>query len=601
MIKSVSQTPLYALLSADNNIIYDIPPYQREYSWGKDQWDALFDDLLEEDSDTGHFLGTIICVNKTQDAAAQTVLELVDGQQRMTTLSLFLLALYKELSARTDQLDEDQKSDLTNLRRMLCLKDPTRQRLQLQKQNNNSDDYVSLLVEAGFELQKPKVTYVGVRRISKALVHFGKRITSHLEITGGSEVSELLSLYGRVKRSILVKLEVENHSDAFVLFESLNNRGLPLTPIDLIKTSLLSVADKRSDISVENAYEAWSGWLEALGDDYGSQERFFRQFYNAFKNDWELTVPGVSIATRSKLIRVYEELLKGDLQQFISRMEIATSAYGRILGNREIETKPDVLDDLLLDLSRAQGAPAHMLLLFLLVNLEKLGLSLDDIAEITKLLTNFSVRRNLTNTPPTYDLDRIFMSIIDRVSNFSNAVDVRSTIREELVAVSASDDVFATQLRGPVYDDNSAATRFILVALAKESMTKESLVDLWAKEAVGQNKEQFVWTIEHILPQGENLPKSWIEMLGGKEEAASIQRSCVHNLGNLTITGFNGTLGNKSFEEKKERKDQAGRPVGYRNGLALNADLLAVSSWSKEQIDARTNVLVQKALSRFTL
>lgn len=601
MIKSVSQTPLYALLSADNNIIYDIPPYQREYSWGKDQWDALFDDLLEEDSETGHFLGTIICVNKTQDAAAQTVLELVDGQQRMTTLSLFLLALYKELSARTEQLDEDQKSDLTNLRRMLCLKDPTRQRLQLQKQNSNSDDYVALLVEAGFDLPKTKVSYAGVRRITKALNHFLRRIASHLEATSGEDVNELLSLYGRVKRAILVKLEVENHSDAFVLFESLNNRGLPLTPIDLIKTSLLSVADKRSDISVEKAYEAWSGWLEALGDDYGSQERFFRQFYNAFKNDWELAVPGVSIATRSKLIRVYEDLLRGDLDQFISRMEIATSAYGRIIGNKDEESKPEPFDDLLLDLSRAQGAPAHMLLLFLLVNQNRLGLTADSLEIITKLLTNFSVRRNLTNTPPTYDLDRIFMTIIDRVSQCSSGVEVISLIKDELKSVSASDEIFAAQLRGPVYDDNSAATRFILVALAKESMTKETMVDLWAKDQVGQNKELYVWTIEHILPQGENLPAAWIEMLGGKEEAASIQRSCVHNLGNLTITGFNGTLGNKSFEEKRDRKDQAGRYVGYRNGLALNADLLEVSNWSKPQIDARTEVLVQKAIARFAL
>ncbi len=597
MIKSVSQSPLYALLSPDNNIVYDIPPYQREYSWGRDQWDALFDDLLEEDAESGHFLGTIICVNKTEDTAAQSVLELVDGQQRMTTLSLLLLALYRELAKRSDSLDDDQRSDLTTLRRMLCLREPTRQRLRLQRQNSNSNDYAFLLRDAGFDLEKPHVTYVGVRRISKALVHFTKRIGGLLE-GSKNETHALLDLYSRIKQAILVKLEVETHSDAFVLFESLNNRGLPLTPIDLIKTSLLSVADKLPEVGVDRAYAAWSSWLDALGDDYGSQERFFRQFYNAFRVQWDLGITGITIAYRSKLIRIYEELVRKDLAEFMDRMDRSTSAYGRILGNLDPSTPPNEFDEAIRDLTRAQGTPAQMLLLYLVVNRDRFGLTDVALAAIAELLTKFFVRRNLTNTPPTYDLDRLFVSIIEGFESDDHG-DIFDTIRDALRLVSATDEQFLAQLSGPIYDDNVAVTRFVLTTLAKQGMTKETHQDLWARSTTPSNKEVFVWTIEHILPQGENLPAAWIDMLGGREEALRVQRDHVHQLGNLTVTGYNSTLGNRSFSEKRDRTDADGNFVGYRNKLNLNEDIVSLDRWSEAEIVARTAHLANRAVDAF--
>lgn len=599
MIKSASPTQIHQLLSPENNLVYEIPPYQREYSWGKDQWDALFDDLLQEDAESGHFLGTIICVNNTKDAVSKTVLELVDGQQRMTTISLYLLAIYKGLKAVEDQLDDEDRSDLVTLRRMLCLKEPRQQRLLLQKQNSNADDYAALLHEAGFDVEKPKVSYLGVRRISKALVHFQKRITDYLPEDPAGKANALLELFGRIKRAILVKLEVESHSDAFVLFESLNNRGLPLTPIDLIKTSLLSIADKRKDMSVDEVYNSWSSWLEALGDEYSSQERFFRQFYNAFKTDWHLTVIGAPIAYRSKLIKIYDELLRGDLSEFISRMDLATRAYGRLLGNVSAEGGQGKFDEAVVNLTRAQGAPSFMLLLFLLVNQEKLNVSDADLTAIANQLTKFFVRRNLTNTPPTYDLDRIFMSIVELLP--SNVGHVRQIVLNELRIQSAPDELFKMQLGGPIYDDNAAVTRFVLTALAEHGMTNEMHRDLWSKQKAGDNKDVYVWTIEHILPQGENLPSEWVQMLGGPESASQTQRSLVHTIGNLTITGYNASLGNRSFSEKRDRKDANGNFVGYRNGLSINESLVSKEIWTAEDIESRTKELVDLANHIFSL
>ncbi|WP_169923383.1 DUF262 domain-containing protein [Paramicrobacterium agarici] len=599
MIKSVGQNPLHELLSSDTNIVYHIPAYQREYSWGRSHWDALFDDLLEEERGSGHFLGTIICVNRTQDAAHESVLELVDGQQRMTTLSLLLLALYKSLNMIVDELDEEQRADLVGLRKMLTLRNPTRARLRPQTQNSNSDDYLTLLREAGLDVGGPSTTYVGVRRLAKALSHFQQRLDNYVESSDEQRTACLLSFYSRVKRSILVKLEVESNADAFMLFESLNNRGLPLTPIDLIKTSILSVADRTDGTSTESAYESWSRWLDVLGDDYTDQERFFRQFYNGFKNEWNLGVKGVSVATRSNLIRTYEEILKSDLPTFLDRMDTATSAYGKIV-NSTASDDSSHLSDALRDLARAQAAPSYMLVMYYLVERARWGLTDSDITDLVRFFTKFSIRRNLTNTPPTYDLDRLFIDIIETTPS-GDAGAVKAHVFDRLISVSASDDEFTSQLRGPIYEENSAVTRFVLIALARSRMTRETVKDLWERVPQGGGKRVYLWTIEHVLPQGSALPSTWIADLGGVENAREIQERSAHKLGNLTLSGYNSTLSNKSFADKRDRTDNQGRPVGYKNGISLNETLARSDAWTEADIDARTEELVPQILELFTL
>ena len=169
-------------------------------------------------------------------------------------------------------------------------------------------------------------------------------------------------------------------------------------------------------------------------------------------------------------------------------------------------------------------------------------------------------------------------------------------MRAALLRNSVSDDVFRESLLDSIYEQSADVARFILTTLSEDAMTKESQTDLWRRE-----NKRFVWTIEHILPQGENLPQEWVDMLGGTDQARLVQSEHVHRLGNLTITGYNSTLSNKSFAEKKHRKDRNGRPIGYLNGLALNADLVGTDAWGHEQIEDRTNRLADQVLARFRL
>jgi hypothetical protein len=127
-------------------------------------------------------------------------------------------------------------------------------------------------------------------------------------------------------------------------------------------------------------------------------------------------------------------------------------------------------------------------------------------------------------------------------------------------------------------------------------MTKDTWRDLWVQE-----KGHYTFTIEHVLPQGRNLPNAWVEMLGGPASAAAAQEAHLHRLGNLTITAYNSALGNKSFIEKRDRTDSEGRSIGYRNGFVLNAGLVAKDSWATADIDARTDALASRVIGRFPL
>lgn len=603
MIKSVNNYPVSQLFDIEAGVVYAIPRYQREYTWKKEQWESLFDDVQE--NDPGYFLGSIICINQTTDTLAVQRLELVDGQQRLTTLSLLFAALYQSLKSHEKVLGEDQRAELTNLKRKLVLKKGDDQlRVIPQIQNNNQNDYRAVMSDVGVISQCDAPAYAGNRKVYRAFRYFQSRIE---EMAAGQSdrLPSIMAFLDKVSQACLVKIEVASHADAYTLFESLNNRGMPLTAVDLIKNKLLARLETSEPGKVDHYFDVWNKLLGYLGDDYSIQERFFRQYYNAFKDelnepfrnkDEKRKDPLGPVATRSNLIQIYEKLVNDDAKGHLQNIRAAGQLYALML-SRNPDDAWTLLDKPLKDLDRIQGAPSYLLMFYLLVRRDKHALTVDHIGAIAQLLVSFFVRRNLTDTPPTRDLTRLFMATIDKLGNTSGDA-VVSLVRTELISVSADDESFRSKLQGPIYEENSGVTRFVLCALAEQSMTKETWVDLWKYEG-----KLFVWTIEHIFPQGDNIPASWVAMIadGDPKKAKAIQGTHVHKLGNLTISGFNSALGNKSFKDKRDRNDSKGRKVGYRNGLKLNAELATAEAWSVTQIDARTAALVAQVISLFAM
>lgn len=603
MIKSVNNYPVSQLFDIEAGVVYAIPRYQREYTWSKAQWESLFDDVQE--NAPGYFLGSIICINQTTDTLAVQRLEVVDGQQRLTTLSLLFAALYQSLKLHEKDLDDDQRVELINLKRKLVLKKGDDQlRVIPQIQNNNQNDYKAVLSDVGVISPFDTPAYAGNRKIFRAFRYFQARIEEMVN-AGSDRLASIMAFLDKVSQACLVKIEVASHADAYTLFESLNNRGMPLTAIDLIKNKLLARLETTEPGKVDHYFDVWNKLLGYLGDDYSVQERFFRHYYNAFKDPLNVPFrkeedkkkdPLGPVATRSNLIQIYEKLINQDAKHHLLAIRSAGQLYALMLARNTDEAWAQ-LDKPLIDLDRIQGAPSYLLMLYLLMRREALGIDVPQLEKIARLLVCFFVRRNLTDTPPTRDLTRLFMSTIDKVADLSGDAVVK-TIREELLAVSASDETFRSKLEGAIYEENAGVTRFVLCALAEQGMTKETWVDLWKYEG-----KLFVWTIEHIFPQGDNIPASWVTMIadGDPKKAKTIQETHVHKLGNLTLSGFNSALGNKSFKDKRDRTDSKGREVGYKNGLKSNAELATAEGWSVAQIDARTTTLVDQVMSLFAL
>lgn len=589
--------------------IYDIPRYQREYTWNQRDWANLYDDITQNDA--GYFLGSFIVVNGTVNSKMDTIhYEVIDGQQRLTTLSLLLAALYTRIMEHKDSIDDDMMlDDIRPLRNRLILKsDKSMTRVIPQIQNHNLEDYRWILKEhIGLDavMQKPK--FLGLRKMSKAFNYFYDRLGEDVGGRDGIEcVRCLLDICRLVCSAVVVQITVDSHADAYTLFASLNNRGVPLSAVDLIKNMLLGKVAGVDDGQLDYYFERWQEVLHNLGDDYKTQERFFRQNYDAFRREVNKPfigesgsqLPLGSVATRSNLLKIYEKRMEADdgALKVLDELTENSALYSKIIGLDQ-EGPDSELSDQLLELSRAQGVASYLMLLFLFKKQNQLELKDETLALLVKLLVCFFVRRNLTDTPPTRDLERLFISICESLeSEGLKGIAAAEYIKKRLVDVSASDASFKERLEGPIYDVNPDMTRYILTVIASPSVTKE-MKSLWERYASGN----YVWTIEHIFPQGKNIPDEWVKMVadGDMSKAIEVQEKQVHTLGNLTITGYNSKLSNMPFVTKRDRKDVNGANVGYRNGLNLNDELVNTDTWTSEQIQERTDKLVGLTLKAF--
>ena len=587
MIQSAKDIPLHELFSPELNTKYTIPRFQREYSWRKENWEDILNDVFgEEISDDGPFLGSIICVNKGQDSSFP-ILEIIDGQQRLTTISLLYAAIYARLIIEQDK-DDEFKSELINLKyRIVQKKNPKKTRLELSYQNNNFEDFKEILEESGIlEFKEGKPKNMGNRRLYRAFSFFSSKLED-------MEIKKIKRLLEKINSSRIIKIEVNSNSDAFILFESINNRGVPLSAIDLIKNSLLSALEKKGK-DIDDAFEEWKNIVDNLSDDPNTQERFLRHYYNAFKHKKNINVKiKAGKAIKSNLLKIYDQLIKRDAESLLKDLSNKSQIFNSFVN-------PDFDNDFykeFQDILNIGGTPSIIFMLYLLNEFED---NKQLIKETLVFLSKYFVRRNLTDYPATRNLDNIFISLIEECEINKNNLNFE-IIKSFLTNPEryAPNNIFKEKLGGDIYENNTLVTRYILCKIEEKHSTKES-DDLWKRDQKGK----YIFTIEHIFPEGERIPREWVEMIakGDKEKAKILQEQNVHRLGNLTLTAFNSNLSNFPFEKKRDRKDKKGASIGYKNKLSLNNDIYPLSknkSWTIEDIDKRTGLLINEALELF--
>lgn len=598
MISSVQDYPVSHYFNPDAAQRFFIPKYQREYVWKRENWEALFNDL--EDSSKGHFLGSIICVNNQKDSMAGSQLELIDGQQRFTTISLLFCALYDRLKAHPDP-DDDFNVEMVNLKNRIFIKSTNHWRFEPSEQAQNKIDFQKVLSELFPKLvSAPKgLSYFGNRRIAKAYTYFRERLLPF-------SIEQGLALLDKLKAAILVKIEVPSHSDAFVLFETINNRGIPLSAIDIIKNNLLAELDKRPDYGIDRAFDEWKDLIDLLPDP-AVQERFLRQLYNMFKYLKRVEVKGCTRATRSNLITIYDTLLRKRPVWLFQALQTKGKTYSALINPAVAKAEwGEATASTLQDLQRLGAAPAYAFLLWVSQVAQSQDWNeADALEQLAALLTKWFFWRNLTDMPPTRELDPMFTELVGdllkqiRSGTIAELGGFMQQTRDWLLARAASEDVCEARLKGDVYLENYEATRFLLCKLEEAHQTRENKRDLWAHDA----NDRPVFTVEHILPKTENLGPGWVTMLEGDQKgtADAIRQRCAHQLGNLTLSGYNSKLGTMEFLKKRDRQNDKGDFIGYRNGLYLNRHLAKRARWKERSIRARTKIMLKEVKSILSL
>ncbi len=596
MIRSAKQFQILELFSMDKNIQYQIPKYQREFKWRLETSIKLFSDILDNDEE--YFLGTILCINRSSDTLEEPMpLELIDGQQRLASISLLYAAIYdKFLNRDMDGIPERESStyeefitEKNNLKNKLIQKEITNKlKLELSTQENNRDDYKYIMKELGLydDSSFSRPLNLGNRRLYKTYKNFKEKL-----IDSEFNYVNIKKFLSKINRALIVKIEVENSADAFMLFESLNNRGEPLSPMDLVKNRLLGKLETESRGTLPDSFRKWKVIIKNLLD-HSTQERFLRHFYNAFKYKETIGLTALSKVTRSMLIRVYEKLIEKDANYLLEELIDKSKIYNYFIDPQDNGDLAEFYQ-LFLDLQHIGSTPSYLFLLYIFSeHSEKYEL----LKSCLEFLIKYFVRRNLTDEPATRKLDNIFINLVEECERNRETLNI-SIIKNFLTDRIAPISEFKKKLEGDVYESSRDATRFILAKLEETTFTIETWKNLWIKD-----KNKYVWTIEHIFPKGKNLHEDWINIIasGDQVKAEKLQEHFTHKLGNLTITAYNPNLSNSPFLKKRDKEDKNGNFIGFKNKLNLNRDLATKDSWTIKDIENRTEILIQDVLDLFS-
>jgi len=609
---------LSKLLQIEGNLEhFHVPKYQRAYSWNKKNWDVLLDDILENKS--GYFMGTIICVDDRTERRPneEKVYELIDGQQRLTTISLLIAAILKKYLALTPNKEDRDEFLISSLAKKLVKKknefykyedggfmegkNMCFLRVQPSTQDKNLDDYKYALGDIGLlnNISKPK--YYGLRTISNAFEFFYEKLPTNL--------LELLQIKDKIDKLEFIHITVGSQADAFVLFETLNNRGVPLSAVDIIKNKVMTTMEKKHGIDMEESYNEWQKLLTNI-PDYRDQDRFLRQYYNTFKVDDSIKIEGVPKATKSTLIEIYEQLIKKDAKKVFNDLLSKSEIYSMFIDPADIEDKYN-FKRALIELSRVQAAPAYSLLLFIFSMDSKSFKTEATRVEIVEFLIKYFVRRNVTDFPNTRDLDAIMIDAIEKLNEKiikKEQIEAKDVFNIILTGIGKPSSIneFVAKLGDNLFKYNEDMARYVLITLDSISHTREYKPDFWERN----DKDKYVWTIEHVFPQKEDITDDWVKMVanGDKNKASEVQERCVHCLGNLTLSGYNSKLSFKPFKEKQIKMEATSLGqkifIGYKNGLAINkfeftiagktTNLADCELWNEETIMARNEAIVKE-------
>jgi alkylated DNA nucleotide flippase Atl1 len=551
------ETSLQALLEGSKQ--YQVPLYQRTYSWQEDQLARLWDDVVKlaadrlEDPAATHFIGSLVLAPSLNlgPVGVQQYL-VVDGQQRLTSLSLLLLcALRDHRAGAEDPMHRDRINDQYLINKWK----PAARRLKLWPTQADRDAYLAC-VDATPQAGGPD-------RVGAAYRFFRSRlqVSDDVEVYGSADQMEDAVIGGLS----LVSVTAQAGDNVYRIFESLNNTGMRLSQGDLLRNYLFMRLPTRAD---EVYQSLWLPMQELLDTD--ELEQLF--WLDMAREKPRAKQTEIYADHQKRLERIHDE---DGIEREIKRLAALARLFKTILDPSR-ENDPAVADRLT-RLNLWGANTVRPLVLHLLDRRAKGTATSAQIARAMHYVEAFVVRRLLTGRATT-NLNRI---LLGAVTEMPTDVDVDVAVR---VYLSTGRKYYATdqELRQGI-----RALPFYLNGRPNQ----RKLILSWIEESYGSREPVQIGklTIEHVLPQSPG--PDWLGAVAAElkpgESVDDVYEALVHTLGNLTLTGYNSALSNKPFDVK--------RPLLADSGVAMNKEIAAQPDWGRERILDRADELAQRA------
>lgn len=551
------ETTLNKLLNTSRQFI--VPIFQRNYSWQKSQYEQLWFDILRASKfkeKQNHFIGSIVYIDMGTPAGRPQQLLLIDGQQRLTTISILLCAIKDyvqkfNLETKLINLAKIKNQFLYNSDEI----DEDRYKLLLNVQDKET--YIKLIDNTIFTVNKPATNII------KCYEFFYERIEDFIKQHG-----QIDEIYAGIFKLSLVSISLDKDSDnPQMIFESMNSTGKDLSQTDLLRNYLLMDLTPEKQTRLYKTY--WKPMEELFGEDiYKNDVNKFDYFIRDF-----LTLKS-DTGYICKINNVYENFkryyLDNNCEKFAVLKDLFT--YAKYYACIDLLQEKD--DELKLYWQEFKKLDSHVVYPFLLKLYDDYSRQIlikEDFKKILQVVISYLWRRAICEIP-TNSLSKTFATLYQAVDkdDYVNSVIKAFVFKSSYKRFPSDYEVREKLQTKDIY--HFRLRKYLL----------EALENYYHKEPIDLNTANY--TIEHIMPQNIEHNLSWQQMLG--EDWQEVHSLYLHTLGNLTITGYNAEMSNKSFVEKVNGES------GFKHShLKLSESIAQCDVWNKKAIQRRTNIL----------
>jgi uncharacterized protein with ParB-like and HNH nuclease domain/predicted transport protein len=552
-------TSLLTLLKKTPQFV--VPIYQRLYSWNQPECGQLWHDIIRAGAHStlgAHFTGSIVYV--TKNAATVTAAEpslIIDGQQRVTTVSIILAALAQKLSQIPGDNQEVYDGFSPKKIRERYLMDP----------NEDGDRRFKLLLSEG-DREALKAVFVGsdIEPFADSKV-----VANYKYFLGKIEELDLeLDLICKgLEKLVVVDVSLERGVDnPQLVFEAMNSTGKKLSQADLIRNFMLMDLDQAAQTDIYVKYWRPMEKLFAI-----VEEEQFDSFVRHY-----LTIRTGNIPRIGDVYEEFKDYFYKTIESGMSSQEIASDLYLSATQYSKIALGQEQDKELAAIFLELEQVKADVVLPFVLRIYQDFASKLiekDTLVQILKLVISYVFRRVVCKIP-TNSMNKTFASLYEFID-----------LGQYLESVQAQFLLLQSYRRLPTDQEFVEALKSSdLYNFRRRSYLLRKLENFGRKEPVSIEE----YTIEHILPQNPSLSPEWQAELG--EQWQEIQERYLHTLGNLTLTGYNSEYSDNPFLVKRDMKGGF-----FESPLRLNAGIGKLDKWSLAQIEARAERLSKEALS----